>query len=199
VLNGSNPNCIVFWHFTCLAIAVEFSTLELAAGRDGEEKAKEGLDLLASWAQTPSARRACLHAAEIFKAMSNRQTMDGTSFLTEVALFYACLTLGLYLFTLNADAEDNEQDLSTQEDGADDFDIIEDVDWVSIRSLGLNFEDEDATIPLNHEVKRFVRSGRDFRFHDLVEQANDVSAQRVFLSYASLLQETGRWNPQQYC
>ena len=73
---------------------------ELAAGRAGAGPAGKALADVEDWARTSSARRACVHAAQSFKLLSNRKVSESITLNSMSALFCSALVLGLYLFTV---------------------------------------------------------------------------------------------------
>jgi hypothetical protein len=77
---NSNPNCIVIWYTVCILTTVDIDVLGRATGRDGAESMVEARQPLTSWAQTASARRACVHVAQTFRILSHRNPADGTAF-----------------------------------------------------------------------------------------------------------------------
>jgi hypothetical protein len=100
-MKKKDTNCIVLWHSLCIMLLADFRMFELAAGRHGAGPAAGGLDNISEWSRTMAARRACLHAAQIFKLMSDRKVSDNVTMHSVTAVFSAALTLALYLFMAN--------------------------------------------------------------------------------------------------
>ena len=98
-----NPNCEAFWHHLNISITADLKLFELTSGREGTESAKRALEDIAVWSQTSAARRACVHAAQMFSIMSKRRPIDGTACEAEIALVHAALVLGLYVFVMPQD------------------------------------------------------------------------------------------------
>ncbi|KAI4791598.1 hypothetical protein E4T45_12919, partial [Aureobasidium sp. EXF-8846] len=77
VITGSaktaDLNSLLLWHNLCLTLNANIQIFELAAGRAGAGPAGKALADVEDWARTSSARRACIHAAQSFKLLSNRK------------------------------------------------------------------------------------------------------------------------------
>ncbi|KAJ5380840.1 uncharacterized protein N7496_003268 [Penicillium cataractarum] len=184
----SNPNCIVIWHSVCILLTVDIDILGRAAGRDGTESMAEARKALASWAQTASARRACLHAAQTFRILSHRKPADGTAFQSVRTLFMAALVLGLYILNSSALPPPGGTD-----DG-NSFDLANDqVGWKVVRDEGLLSESsasQDMGRPDNEAVK-FIRFGGPILIDRKIYHPGARHAQRIILEFASLLDEVG--------
>lgn len=182
----SNPNNVLFWHAMCISLTTNMDILEIAAGRDGINAGKEALERIAGWAQSPSARRACLHAAHIYAAMSRRKVSDGTTFLSEDAIFNAALVLGLYLL-VGPD--------SLQEDGeTEPFELLDDIDWNGLAEEGFaGYVPSSSNRTKSSPAVRFVSMGGPVSFSSMVLSGGLNSARRVLVGFVSLLEEVGKW------
>jgi hypothetical protein len=126
ILHSADLNSVVLWHASCMKMGANMQCFELAAGRGGAEPAASALEDISSWSRTPSARRSILHAAQIFRILSDRKVSDIIHPHSVVALFQAALVLGLYIFTLPSD---NTGDRCIE--------LIDPVNWVLVGRLGL--------------------------------------------------------------
>lgn len=191
-LGNRNHNCMIMWHGLCLMLTADLRIFELAAGRAGAEPARAALDSIATWSQTPAARRACIHAAQIYKLMFHRRASDGTVLHSSTALFAAALILGLYVFMVPP-PDPALQDMHPTTE------LLDDIDWKSVGSAGLTggfesqfsaeaiFDDEDPTT-------RFIRSGGKISMNGVPTHPGYQSARRVLLDYADLLKGVPKWN-----
>ncbi|KAJ3463676.1 hypothetical protein MRS44_008462 [Fusarium solani] len=188
----SNPNNVSFWHVMCISITTNMDILEIAAGREGIHAGKEALESIVGWAQSPSARRACLHAAHIYAAMSRRKVSDGTTFLSEDAIFNAALVLGLYLL-VGPD--------SLQEGGeTEPFELLEDVDWSELAEEGFaGYVSSSSNAAKSSLAVRFVSMGGPVSFNSMVLPGGLNSARRVLVDFVSLLEEVGKWKAGKLC
>ncbi|KIX05224.1 uncharacterized protein Z518_06096 [Rhinocladiella mackenziei CBS 650.93] len=199
-----NPNCLVSWHNTCMNLAADPLILQDAAGRNGAVRAKTALELVAQWSETATARRACLHAAQTFRIMSQRKISEGMMFQSETALFDSALVLGLYLYL-------RPQPISGDVAGGEPFqkesELLDDVDWTHIGVLGLSHEQEEdrplggsIIAPTNCKSRSFVlRDGLPVSFEGVSCPGEFRSAQRIFLAFSTLLSHVAPWNARRYC
>lgn len=182
MLSSMNPNCMVLWHNMCIMLTTDLRLFELGAGCAGAEAAREALDDIAIWAQTPAARRACIHAAQTFKLMSNRRASDGDPFHATSGLFIAALVLGLYVFMSAPEEEGTAPPISG-------FDLIDDVDWNVVSNEGLSDEHQNV----DDDAVNFIRNGGEICFNGVVHHAGYESARRILLDYARLLEDISKW------
>lgn len=186
---NSNPNCIVIWHSVCILLTVDIDILGRAAGRDGTESMLEARKALASWSQTASARRACLHAAQAFRILSHRKPTDGTAFQSVRTLFMAALVLGLYILNCPALTPPDEIDDTNSFDlanGQVDWKVVGDEGFSSAESS--NPEDMGRT---DDEALKFIRLGGPILIDRKIYHPGARHAQRIILEFASLLDEVG--------
>jgi len=200
LFTSMNPNCIVLWHNTCIMLTSDIRLFEMGAGCAGAPAARQALDDIAVWTQTPSARRACLHAAQTFKLMSNRRASDGDPFHASTGLFISALILGLYVFMVPP-----ESDSGTANTGAGSglgFDLIDDVDWSVVGGEGLGATSPDANSMNLHNMNNqatddaavnFIRNGGGICFDGVIHRPGYEAARRILLDYARLLEDIGRW------
>ncbi|CRK37871.1 hypothetical protein BN1723_015263, partial [Verticillium longisporum] len=157
-LLASDPNAMAFWNNMCVNLTANLDLFEIAAGREGMEAGKTALEKIFVWAQTAHARRACLHAAQVYVCMAKRKISDGTMFMSEIALFNAALVLGLYVYA----APD------TLETGTEaPLELLDDVDWNQIGDEGLpgwNMEQSDCS----YAARRFISEGGAISFNRYV-------------------------------
>lgn len=191
-LGPRQPNQMIFWHNICMAIVADVDSFEIAAGRDGQESALSALQDIATWAETPAARRACLHAAQTYLCMSCKKATDAASFLSETALFNAALVLGLYLYVSPASLREGSVSGNTKC-----FDILDEVDWTELGDCG--FPDvEDSGIPTT-AAGDFIKNGGDFLFAGVRHTGGPSSARKVMLEFVGLLEEVGKWKVGEFC
>lgn len=189
-LQGLNPNCIVIWHSACMMLTVDMSLLSQAAGRDGPIAMRFARQALCWWTTTPSARRACLHAAQTFRTLSHRKPADGTAFQSVRTLFTSALVLSLY--TLLAPNTPIEVDSI----GMESFDLVQsDIDWSLVGNRGLS---ESAPIFLQEEpigpaevVHHFIEIGGPLVLDGKHYHPGALYARRILLEFAGLLDEVG--------
>ncbi|KAJ4249151.1 hypothetical protein NW762_012486 [Fusarium torreyae] len=192
-LSRGNPNHVVFWHKMCMSIFANIELFEIAAGRDGAQEGKVALEHINTWAQTSFARRACLHAAQTYAAMSRRRVADGTAFQTESAIFHSALVLGLYCFAAPVSLRE-----SVSSPGLAPYELLDDVDWNQLGDGGLNAQNVSCARPLT-AAELFVIEGGAITFSGVIHEGGFGSSRRIFLAYIGLLEEVGKWKAGEYC
>lgn len=170
---------------------------ELAAGRNGADGAHAALANIAAWSQTWHARRACLHAAGIYSAMSRRRINDGTMFHSETSLFNAALVLGLYVFMMQP-SEKEEQVLNTD---LEPYELLSDVDWANLKEPdALSFSPTEALQDGQiSAAQTFVKEGGVISFSGTICEGGYNAAKMILFEFASLLEEVGKWNSKGLC
>lgn len=196
-LQDGNPHCVILWHFLNLQLLVNVEILESAIGRYGVENAYTALPFITAWSKTSSARRACLHAAGIYKAMNRRRINDGIIIHTESAGFHAALVMALYGFVVQSS---EHQDLGSQRNptrgpngDAEPYEVLDDVDWPALGLMGLEPPSEMATTwnGPNSAAKSFIENSSPLSFMGTVLNGGYDSAQMILLEYANLLGDLG--------
>ncbi|KAL4789473.1 hypothetical protein BDV19DRAFT_25215 [Aspergillus venezuelensis] len=194
VLERLNPNAAIMWHNICMTLTADTQIFDLAAGRAGAGPARKALDDIATWSQTPAARRACLHAAHIYKAMTNRKASDHTMFHSVFSLFSAALVLGLYIFMVPNPSE--------VQVGGTSIELLDDIDWERVGTEGFTSFMEprgsQAFTPSNDPAVNFIRNGGTVYFRGVPFQGGYQSARRILLDYAGLLKDAGKWSVRKF-
>ncbi|KIW09893.1 hypothetical protein PV08_11994 [Exophiala spinifera] len=187
-----DTNCTVLWHSLCVMLLSDFRMFELAAGRHGAAPATGALESIGQWSQTQSARRACVHAAQNFRLMSERRVSDNVTIHSVTALFASALVLGLYLFMVQPGPASRQ--------GTAPVELIEtDPDWAEMHDLGFRDDSLDGhhaerNLTANREdeqhfslVYQFVKHGGTVSLNGVVHQGGYESARRVLLDFANLM------------
>ncbi|KAL5339360.1 hypothetical protein BJX70DRAFT_364116, partial [Aspergillus crustosus] len=194
VLESLNPNAAIMWHNICMTLTADTQIFDLAAGRAGAGPARKALDDIAAWSQTPAARRACLHAAHIYKAMINRKASDHTMFHSVFSLFSAALVLGLYIFMVPSPSE--------LQVGGTSIELLDDIDWKRVGTEGFtSFMEPRGTqsfTPSDDPAVNFIRNGGTIYFRGVPFQGGYQSARRILLDYAGLLKDAGKWSVRKF-
>ena len=187
-----DTNCIVLWHSLCIMLLADFRMFELAAGRHGAGPAAGALENISQWSRTMAARRACVHAAQTFRIMSERKVSDNVTIHSVTALFSAALVLGLYQFM--APPSTNHSNRTVVE-------LVEaDVDWANdISDLGFtqdaldrhHLQSDSSALPRYDTelsvIHHFVRYGGTVSLGGVTQQGGYESARRVLLDFANLM------------
>lgn len=189
-------NALILWHNICMTLNANVQIFELAAGRGGAAPASKALANITKWTQTSSARRACVHAAQIFKLLHHRKVSDPISINALTALFYAGLVLGLYFFMVPASTEGMaNKDLA--------YDLLDDVDWILVGDAGMTEDTTPGNSPgtgfesakSSEPAVAFIENGGPVSMGDVAANGGYMSARRTFLDFAHLMDEMGTWRP----
>ncbi|KAF5584954.1 uncharacterized protein FSUBG_12617 [Fusarium subglutinans] len=186
-LRYRNPNCIAQWHFLNLNVLANLEIFEMASGRNGAESAYAALQEISNWSQTQHARRACLHAAGIYVAMSRRRANDGIMLHSDMSLFTAALVLGLYVFMMQPNEGNTDAD-------AESFELLNDIDWTNLCDPMSEVDNAG-----DNTASQFIHNGGSISFSGTVCEAGYNAAKMILLEFASLLEEVGKWNAKELC
>ncbi|KAK5212473.1 hypothetical protein LTR41_001419 [Exophiala xenobiotica] len=187
--NADDTNCTVLWHSLCVMLLSDFRMFELAAGRHGAAPATGALESIGQWSQTAAARRACVHAAQNFKLMSERRVSDNVTIHSVTALFASALVLGLYLFMVQP---------GSSRQGTAPVELMEsEPDWTELHDLGFKDESLDLQAERNLTTNRedehfsliyqFIKQGGTVSLNGVAHQGGYESARRVLLDFANLM------------
>lgn len=189
-----NPNALILWHHMCMMLTADIQIFDFAAGRAGPGPARKALDNIAEWSQTPAARRACLHAAHIYRAMTNRKASDYPNFPSVFSLFSAALVLGLYTFMV--------PDSASTPSSVGSIELMDDVDWQQVGTEGFTSFMEprgsQAFTPTDDPAVNFIRNGATIYLRGVTFQGGYQSARRILLDYAGLLKDSGKWSVRKF-
>ncbi|KAJ5412387.1 uncharacterized protein N7487_006746 [Penicillium crustosum] len=193
-LDRLNPNALITWHSMCMTLTADIQIFDLAAGRAGPAPARKALDDIREWSQTPAARRACLHAAHIYKIMTNRKASEHPTFQSMFSLFSAGLVLGLYTFMVS-DSTGSPSSLGSVE-------LMDDVDWREVGTEGFTSFMEprgsQTLVSTDDPAVNFIRNGATIYLRGVPLHGGYQSARRIMLDYASLLKDSGKWNVKKF-
>ncbi|KAK0390072.1 hypothetical protein NLU13_3645 [Sarocladium strictum] len=196
-LRHENPSCISMWHHLNIQLLVNVEVLEIAAGRDTVEEAHAALRIIASWSKTQAARRACLHAAGVYAAMSRRRTHHGLMLHSEASMFVAALVLALYVFMVPQSEDVHDEQASPKDSPMESFEILDELDWRTIGLQGYESWDLNETaLPENtgseRAPNRFIRQSPHFNFMGTTCNGSYECARMILLEFAHLMEDIGK-------
>ncbi|KAF4999946.1 hypothetical protein FDECE_11348 [Fusarium decemcellulare] len=128
VLSGRNRTNALGWNYLCITLTADVDLLEVAAGRDGLEAASAALVHVEKWSRSTSARRAVLHAAQVFDILDSYRIRESHLTRPDLVLFISALVISQYILVSNQ--KDVRLDAST-------FELLQDIDWTTVRDDGL--------------------------------------------------------------
>lgn len=193
-LQHTDINGVITWHVCCLMLTANVQSFEDAAGRRGPTAVPTALHTIARWAATPTARRAIVHAAQVFKLLFHRRVSDVVSVHTVGALFKAALILSFYLLT-STRATRSVSSSSSQDEP---LELFDDIDWSRTGNLGMADQinlhlEPDAGDPEIDRIGRFILAGGPFSITGVVHRPGLSSCRRVLLHAADLMRTLGKW------
>ncbi|KAF5981674.1 C2H2 type zinc finger domain-containing protein [Fusarium coicis] len=175
-------NSAVSWHALCLSLTANIRLLETAAGRSGPEAASQAMNEVSVWAQTPTARRAALHAAHIFYLLFKRRFCDPVKIHTIISLFQAALVLGFYICARK------------HPDTPQVFQVYDTINWADLGVFGLT--DEPSDLPpeiVQLPEAQYIVQEQTIAFGDFIITSGITEARKCWLQFASLMIGLGRW------
>ncbi|KAA8648555.1 FTFMHR domain-containing protein [Aspergillus tanneri] len=194
VLSQLDPNAAVMWHNMCMTLTADTQIFDLAAGRAGPGPVQKALDDIAAWSQTPAARRACLHAAHIYKAMVNRKASDQIMSHSVFSIFSAAIVLGLYVFVVPNTTEGMGQGAYLE--------LLDDINWQAVGTEGFTSFMEPVGIqsstPSADPAVNFIRNGGVVYLRGEPFQGGCQSARRILQDYVGLLKDAGKWSEHKF-
>nr|KAK5442942.1 hypothetical protein LTR18_005619 [Exophiala xenobiotica] len=191
VLQNSNPHCLIQWNVLCMSLLGNSWMFELGAGRQGAKPAKAALNCIASWANTPAARRACVHAAQIFWICSKRKVSDSMMLPSETGLFQAALLLGLYVLVMKTGS-----DVPAQPNY---YELLADLDWRDVGDVGMGGTEHYADGVCLVPSAAFITNGGCLTFSGIPVSGGYASARRIIVQFANLLEDAGVWRTSEIC
>lgn len=179
-----DPPALLAWNHLCLLLTADLDQIQTACGRTGLETSQKAFTDLATWARTASARRAVLHASQIFHIVSRHRISDHKTLLYEQILSSAALVMTTYV----------RLDVQTPAPHAESLELLQNIDWAVIGHEGLSgAQVAETNIPLlsSDHAGRFIGGGGLFTFGGETYSLGAVSARKMALNYAQLLDEIG--------
>ncbi|GAB7352664.1 hypothetical protein MBLNU459_g3028t1 [Dothideomycetes sp. NU459] len=189
-------NSLVLWHNICMTLNANIQIFELAAGRRGAGRAGKALADVVDWSQTPAARRACIHAAQVFKLLAGRKVSESITLNALTALFHAALVLGLYLFSVPREESNNTANSGPM------FEILDEVDWITVGDSGMSdrSSEENQDVLFNptqfpDPATAFIELGGNISIGGVPSLPGYASSRTTLLEYANVMDGMGAWKP----
>ncbi|KAF2851654.1 hypothetical protein T440DRAFT_55602 [Plenodomus tracheiphilus IPT5] len=190
------PVSLLAWNNLCLLLTADLDLLEIGCGREGSESARRAMVAIGKWARSASARRAILHATQIFSILSSTRLSESNFIRADRLLFMSALVLSMYLFVVEHKEDDDESPV---------FELVQDIDWTAVGAPGLQYSSE--TGQSNEEqpacpssaVIQFIKHGGPVAFSKEERHEGSIAARKVLLSYVYLLDSVGKkWRDSMY-
>lgn len=200
MIQGKNPLTALTWHSLCMMLTADLDRFELASGREGGENTQMAMVDVVTWSKSAGARRAVIHAAQIFWMLSLSRIPEKILLMPELLLFSSALVLGLYLFVTP---------LKKENTSAPPFEVLQEIDWAAVGSDGL-LDSPDASIAYKciHSssqqlyscctAQQFIGHGGIIAFAGDIQRGGATATRKILLDYAHLIDEVTNWQGSEY-
>ncbi|KAM0231197.1 hypothetical protein ACHAP5_011137 [Fusarium lateritium] len=195
LLHGRNQSNALGWHYLCILLTVDVELLETACGRDGLEAAEASLARVFKWAQSSSARRALLHAAQVFNMLDLCRVRESYLTRPDLVLFVSALVISQYFLVASHMHSGS---------GVPAFELLQDLDWTIIGDEGLGratgcVSSSETSI---HEwegigfdpARDFLKFGGPVSFAGEAQGLGGVTAKKIARKFAHLMDGFGKWD-----
>ncbi|KAH7085781.1 hypothetical protein BKA63DRAFT_500489 [Paraphoma chrysanthemicola] len=195
IFRHKEPINLLAWNNLGLIFTVDLDLLEIGCGREGSESARKAMVAVGKWSRSASARRAILHAAQIFSILSSTRIRESNFARADRLLFVSALVLSMYLFVMER-KEDDEETAT--------FELVQDIDWPAVGAHGLqNLSDpgqlhEEQSGSSWDAVIHFIKHGGPVSFSREEQVGGAISARKILLDYVYLLDSVGKWRESRF-
>ncbi|KUL88315.1 hypothetical protein ZTR_04929 [Talaromyces verruculosus] len=209
LLQRPDPLPLLSWNYLCMLITAPVEQLELALGRRGPESAPKARAAIEVWCNSPAARRAVLHAAQIFYILTNHaysplSLVDNTLLRVECMVLTSALVLGMYFFTKESIMSSSTIAGDSNPPPQHALELLQEIDWTIPSGEGFTDHASDSAIAPDHperyvagqcsgvQAREFIRHGvLLISFEGDPQRQGAKTAQTVFQEYAYLLDQLG--------
>lgn len=181
-------NDALSWHLSCLMLAANCQTFATALSFANNEAAILALEDIKSWAKSPTARRACLHAGEIFAILHHRRMKEPVTLHSVCSALWAGIVMGLYYFNVPVESGSSECDI----------DLLSSFDWQALGATGFTCGQQQSREDLgvggaSATALEFIAAGGTPRISGDYHPGGHVTARRIFSHFADLIDGLGAW------
>ncbi|KAJ4113985.1 hypothetical protein NW769_004765 [Fusarium oxysporum] len=191
-LGERHQNNALGWHYLCILLTTDVDLLETACGRDGLEAAEDSLVHVFRWSQSSSARRALLHAAQVFSILDSCLVRESYLTRPDLVLFVSALVISQYFLVTSYTGNGS---------GGPAFELLRDVDWTTVGDEG--FGRATGYLPLGRLGREtvnsnpaigFINKGGSVSFAGEVQGLGGVAAKKIARKFAHLMDGFGKWD-----
>ncbi|RKK75995.1 hypothetical protein BFJ69_g7325 [Fusarium oxysporum] len=191
-LGERHQNNALGWHYLCILLTTDIDLLETACGRDGLEAAEDSLVHVFRWSQSSSARRALLHAAQVFSILDSCLVRESYLTRPDLVLFVSALVISQYFLVTSYIGNGS---------GGTVFELLRDVDWTTVGDEG--FGRATGYLPLGRLGREtvnsnpaigFINKGGSVSFAGEVQGLGGVAAKKIARKFAHLMDGFGKWD-----
>ncbi|KAH8597482.1 hypothetical protein B0O99DRAFT_617553, partial [Bisporella sp. PMI_857] len=193
-----DPLTMLAWNNLCLLFTADLDLLEIGSGREGSEPARRAMVAITKWSRSAGARRAILHASQIFLILSSSRLQVSNMARADRLLFVSALVLSMYLFVVEQrDTEDIQV-----------FELVQEINWTTIGGEGLQSSQEynqpispsisERPADLVDTASEFIRHGGPVSFSGEDQLSGATAARKILLNFVYLLDDVGKWRESRY-
>ncbi|KAF4417052.1 transcription factor TDA9 [Fusarium acutatum] len=191
-LGERHQNNALGWHYLCILLTTDVDLLETACGRDGLELAEDSLIHVFRWSQSSSARRALLHAAQVFSILDSCLVRESYLTRPDLVLFVSALVISQYFLVTSYTGYGS---------GGPVFELLRAVDWTTVGDEGFGRAAGylppgrlgRETINSNPAIA-FINKGGSVAFAGEVQGLGGVVAKKIARKFAHLMDGFGKWD-----
>ncbi|KAH7129139.1 fungal-specific transcription factor domain-containing protein [Dactylonectria macrodidyma] len=203
VLKSRNRMNALGWHYLCITLTADMDLLEAASGRDGLEAASAALVQVVRWSRSASARRAVLHAAQVFEILDSSRIRESYLTRPDLVLFVSALVISQYI--LVSDQKEGRFDANPSRSP---FELLQNIDWTVVGDEGLVTANEtipdramingDPPLATSNAARQFIQLGGPISFAGEIPSCGSVSARKIVRKFAHLMAGFGTWDESGY-
>lgn len=203
---AADPLCALSWNYLCMIMSAPIEQLEVGLGRRGPQYVPRARAAIVTWSKLPAARRAALHAAQIFYVLSSGvylplSAVENKLLRVESMVFTSALVLGLYFFTQGTTVSSFPLVDDGNPPGA--LELLQEIDWTIIDGEGFADQNYDWMMPLDNsgqsssqfagvQARQFIRHGEmSLSFDGESQLHGKETARKIFQEYAYILDHLG--------
>lgn len=186
--DSCSPSARLVWNYLCLALSVDVARVHIACGKDGIGPSQQALSELCRWSATANARKAVIHASQIYNItlryrISHDRTLIHDSMLSTAAMVQA-------IFIMSRPEHDDVV--------GGYVDLGEDIDWTLMKRGDANPYARANSTEYTHQqdpescqgkIEQFLTQGGSFSLGGEWFDRSAMSARKALLIYAQLLDE----------
>ncbi|EWZ33025.1 hypothetical protein FOZG_14523 [Fusarium oxysporum Fo47] len=191
-LGERHQNNALGWHYLCILLTTDVDLLETACGRDGLEAAEDSLVHVFRWSQSSSARRALLHAAQVFSILDSCLVRESYLTRPDLVLFVSALVISQYFLVTSYTGNGS---------GGPVFELLRDVDWTTVGDEGfgratgyLSLGRLGRETVTSNPAIGFINKGGSVSFAGEVQGLGGVAAKKIARKFAHLMDGFGKWD-----
>ncbi|KAF5678573.1 transcription factor TDA9 [Fusarium denticulatum] len=190
-LGERHQNNALGWHYLCILLTTDVDLLETACGRDGLEAAEKSIVQVFKWSQSSRARRALLHAAQVFSILNSCLVRESYLTRPDLVLFVSALVISQYFLVTSC---------TDHGSGGPVFELLRDIDWTTVKDEGFGRVTKylpsatERDIVKSSPVIQFINKGGSISFAGELQGLGGVAAKKIARKFAHLMDGFGKWD-----